>query len=70
MIFLVISDKCNDQIYLPGRQEESSVYCSSCSTFIDKQTSTPIIQLELPTLTEITGIFIQNSKKNPETNSV
>jgi hypothetical protein len=60
----VTSEKCNDQIRLNGRQQKSSVYCSSCSTYIDGQTSAPIVQLELPSLTKLTGIFVQNQEEN------
>ncbi len=58
------SEKCNDQIRLNGRQQKSSVYCSSCSTYIDGEISAPIIQLELPSLTQLTGIFVQNHGEN------
>lgn len=63
--YIVISDTCNDRIHLNGRQQQqSSVYCSSCSTYIDEEISAPIIQLELPSLTQLTGIFVQNHGEN------
>ncbi len=61
-MFLVSSDTCNDQIRLNGRQQQSSVYCSSCSTYIDGQISAPIVQLELPSLTKLSGIFVQSQE--------
>jgi hypothetical protein len=67
---IVDSNTCNNQIRLNGRQQKSSVYCSSCSTYIDEQISAPIVQLELPSLTQLTGIFIQNHNENQEKTSV
>ncbi|CAF1177879.1 unnamed protein product [Adineta steineri] len=64
---LVHSNICNDPIHLNGRQQKSSIYCSSCSTHIGGYTSSPIIQLDIPTLTQITGIFVQNHNENQET---
>jgi hypothetical protein len=70
IILIVDSDICNNQIRLNGRQQKSSVYCSSCSTYIDGQISAPIVQLELPSLTQLTGIFLQNHNQNQEKTSV
>ena len=56
------SQTCNEQIRLNGRQQKTSIYCSSCSTYIDGQTSAPIVQLELPSLTKLSGIFVQNQE--------
>ena len=64
------STTCNDQIRLNGRQQKSSIYCSSCSTYIDEQRSVPVIQLEMSLLTQLTGIFVQDYHENQETNSV
>ncbi|CAF4373515.1 unnamed protein product, partial [Adineta steineri] len=64
------SNICNDPIHLNGRQQKSSIYCSSCSIHIGGYTSSPIIQLDIPTLTQITGIFVQNHNENQETSPV
>jgi hypothetical protein len=69
-LFLVYGDTCHDQIHLNSRSQISSVYCSSCSTYIDGYTSAPIIQIELPSLTQLTGIFVQNYNETQEPNSV
>ena len=61
---VVNSEICHEQIRLNGRQEKSSAYCSSCSTYIDEQISAPIIQLELPVLSRLTGIYVQHDQNN------
>ncbi len=69
-LFLVHSNECNNEIRPTGQQQESSIYCSSCSTYIDEKTSAPIIQLEMPSLTQLTGIFVQRYNENQGINSV
>lgn len=69
-IFLVDSDTCNDQVHLNGRQQKSSIYCSTCSAYVDGQASAPIVKIELPSLSQLTGIYVQKSNKNQEENSV
>ena len=64
VLSLVNSEICSEQIRLNGRQEKSSIYCSSCSTYIDEQITAPIIQLELPVLTQLTGIYVQHNDSN------
>ncbi len=67
---IVESTTCNDQIRLNGRQQKSSIYCSSCSTYIEEQKSVPVIQLEMSSLTQLTGIFLQHYDGNQEDNPV
>ncbi|CAF2726316.1 unnamed protein product [Rotaria sp. Silwood2] len=66
---LVDSNTCNQQIHLNRQQNKSSIYCSSCLTYIDGKISAPSLQIELPSLIQITGIFIQKSNQNQEKNS-
>ncbi|CAF4575945.1 unnamed protein product [Rotaria socialis] len=47
-------------IALLRQQQKPSTYCSSCAKYIDEQTLAPIIEIDLPSLTQLTGIFIQN----------
>ncbi|CAF3724560.1 unnamed protein product [Rotaria sordida] len=63
------SNICNNRIHLNKQQDKSSIYCSSCSTYLDGKKSTSIIQLELPSLTQITGIIVRNSNQYQENNS-
>ncbi|UJR24949.1 hypothetical protein I4U23_006313 [Adineta vaga] len=60
---------CNEPIRLNSRQQKSSLYCSSCSVHIGGQSSSPIIQLEMLSLTQLTGIFVQYPDDNDEKNS-
>ena len=59
---------CHERIRLNGRQQKSTGFCSSCATHIKGELSAPVIQIELPELTQLTGIFVQNlisSEQNP-----
>lgn len=64
ILTFVSSELCSEQIRFNGRQEKSSIYCSSCSTYIDEQITAPIIQLELPVLSQLTGIYVQHEDSN------
>jgi hypothetical protein len=67
---IVDSRICNEQICPNGRQPNSTIYCSACSTYTDDKISAPIVQLELPSLTQLTGIFVQNSNEDQQNKSV
>ncbi|CAF1033552.1 unnamed protein product [Adineta ricciae] len=63
---LVQGNICNEPVRLNSRQQKSSLYCSSCSIHIGGQTSSPIIQLEMSSLTQLTGINVQYPNNDDE----
>ncbi|CAF3351283.1 unnamed protein product [Rotaria sp. Silwood1] len=58
------SNTCNDRIQLNRQQNKSSIYCSSCSTYINGKISASSLQIELPSLTQITGISVRHSNQD------
>lgn len=69
---LVLADgqTCHDPIRVSGKQQRSSIYCSSCLTYVNGKLSAPAIQLELPVLTQLTGIVVQQAYANQQGPSV
>ena len=69
---LVLADgqTCHDPIRVSGKQQRSSIYCSSCLTYVNGKLSAPAIQLELPALTQLTGIVVQQAYANEQGSSV
>ncbi|CAF3774540.1 unnamed protein product [Rotaria magnacalcarata] len=65
-VALLSCNICNDRIRLNRQQQKPSTYCSSCAKYIDEQILAPIVEIDLPSLTQLTGIFIQNLNQDQE----
>ena len=69
-LLLANGQTCNKPVRLSGKQQRSSIYCSSCLTYVNGKLSAPAIQLELPALTQLTGISVLQAYENQQGNSV